>query len=146
MNELDVTIAAAMRARDQTRLSTLRMLKAAIVNRSIERGRELRDEEVRQVVASLIKQRREAIDQFVRGGRQELADREAAEIGVLEQYLPPAVASDELEAAVAGAIAETGATGPKDVGRVMKAALARLAGRTVDGRAVNELVRQKLSR
>lgn len=143
-DDVNKALTDAMRARDERRLSTLRMLKSALVNRSVERGHALDDSEARQVVATLIKQRRESIEQFTKGGRQELADKEAAEIKVLEEYLPPAVSMDELEQVVAEAIAETGAAGPKDLGKVMKAALARLAGQTVDGKLVNEVVRKKL--
>jgi uncharacterized protein YqeY len=121
------------------------MLKAALMNREVERGRTLDDDEAQQVVASLVKQRKDSIDQFTKGGRQDLADKEAAEIRVLESYLPPAADPAVVERAVADAIAETGATSPKDMGRVMKAAMAKLAGQSVDGKAVNELVRQRLT-
>jgi uncharacterized protein YqeY len=110
----------------------------------VEKGRDLDDAEARQVVGALVKQRKDSIDQFVKGGRQELADKEAAEILVLEAYLPPAADPAAIDQAVADAIAETGATSPKDMGRVMKAAMARLAGQNVDGKTVNELVRRKL--
>lgn len=145
VDDVNKALTDAMRARDERRLSTLRMLKSALVNRSVERGHALDDTEARQVIATLIKQRRESIEQFTKGGRQELADKEAAEIKVLEEYLPPAVAMDELEQVVAEAIAETGAAGPKDLGKVMKAALARLAGKTVDGKLLNDVVRKKLA-
>jgi uncharacterized protein YqeY len=144
IDELSKAIADAMRKRDQIRLSALRMLKAALMNREVERGRSIDDAEARQVVGSLVKQRRDSIEQFTKGGRQDLADKEAAEITILETYLPPAVDPAVIARAVAEAITETGATSPKDVGRVMKAAMAKLAGQTVDGKAVNELVRQKL--
>jgi hypothetical protein len=121
------------------------MLKAALVNREIDRGRPLDDGEARQVVGSLVKQRRDSIEQFTKGGRQDLADKEAAEIRVLELYLPPQADPAAVERAVTEAIAETGASSPKDMGRVMKAAMARLAGQSVDGKTVNELVRQKLA-
>ena len=134
-----------MRKQDQVRLGALRMLKAAFMNREVERGRALDDADARQVVASLVKQRKDSIEQFTKGGRQDLADKEAAEIRVLESYLPPAADPAVIERAVAEAIAETGATSAKDMGRVMKAAMAKLAGQTVDGKAVNEMVRQKLS-
>ena len=142
----DVTtaIADAMRKHEQVRLDALRMLKAAFMNRAVEKGRELDDAEARQVVASLVKQRKDSIEQFTKGGRQDLADKEAAEIRVLEAYLPPAADSAVIDRAIAEAIAETGASSPKDMGRVMKAAMARLAGRNADGRAVNEAVRSKL--
>jgi len=134
-----------MRKQEPVRLGALRMLKAALMNREVERGRALDDTEARQVVTSLVKQRRDSIDQFTKGGRQELADKEAAEIAVLESYLPPAADPGAIDRAVAEAIAETGATSVKDMGRVMKAAMARLAGQSVDGKTVNELVKQKLS-
>ena len=134
-----------MRQHDAVRLSTLRMLKAALTNREIERGHPLDDSESLQVVASLVKQRKDSIDQFTKGGRQDLADKEQSEIAVLEAYLPAAADPAAVEQAVVDAIRETGASSPKDMGRVMKAALARLAGQTVDGKAVNEIVRRKLA-
>jgi len=144
-DEVSAAIADAMRRQDRLRLSALRMLKAAFMNREIEKGRALGDDEARQVVASLVKQRRESIEQFTRGGRADLAARESAEIGVLEAYLPPAADPAVLDRAVSEAIAETGAVSAKDMGRVMKAAMAKLAGQTVDGKAVNELVRSRLA-
>ena len=145
VNDVNTAIKDAMRSRDERRLSALRMLKSALVNKSVERGHELDDAEARQVVSTQIKQRRDSIEQFTKGGRQELADKEAAEITLLEQYLPPAISTDELDAVVAEAIAETGAAGPKDMGKGMKAAMAKLAGKTVDGKVVNDVVRKKLS-
>ncbi len=121
------------------------MLKAALMNREVERGRALDAAESQQVVASLVKQRKDSIDQFLKGGRKDLADKEAAEIRVLEAYLPAAADPATVERAVVDAIAETGATSPKDMGKVMKAAMARLAGQTVDGKALNEIVRAKLA-
>jgi hypothetical protein len=112
--------------------------------KAVEKGRELDHAEELLVVGTLVKQRRDSIDQFTRGGRQELADKEAAEIRVLERYLPPAAGAEEIGAAVDAAIAETGATSAKDLGKVMKAAMARLAGKSVDGKAVNEVVRARL--
>ncbi len=143
----DVTagIADAMRKHETLRLGALRMLKAALMNREVEKGRALDDSDARQVVGSLVKQRRDAIEQFKSGGRQDLADKEAREITVLEAFLPPAADPAVIERAVADAIRETGATSPKDMGRVMKAAMAKLAGQTVDGKAVNEMVRAKLA-
>ena len=138
-------IADAMKARDQTRLSALRMAKAALMNAAVSKGRDLDEAESAQVVASLLKQRRDSIEQFTSAGRTDLVDKERAEMAVLEAYAPPAVTEQDLSAAVDAAIAETGATTGKDVGRVMKAVMARLAGRTVDGKAVNELVRRKLT-
>jgi uncharacterized protein YqeY len=144
MDRIGQDIAAAMKARNQARLSPLRMAKAAIMNREVEKGRALEEAETEQVIASLIKQRRDSIEQFAKGGREDLVARETAEIAVLEAYLPPPLDRAEVEAAVVAAIAETGAAGPKDLGRVMKAAMAKLAGQTVDGKAVNEIVRAKL--
>jgi uncharacterized protein YqeY len=138
-------ITSAMKAKDAGRLSALRMLKAAIMNKAIEKGHDLDDEEVVQVVASLVKQRRDSIEQFSKAGRQDLVDKENGEIVVLEAYQPPAASSGEIDAAVAAAIAETGASSPKDIGRVMKAVMPRLAGKSADGRAVNDAVRRKLS-
>ncbi|HWT46190.1 MAG TPA: GatB/YqeY domain-containing protein [Vicinamibacterales bacterium] len=138
-------IADAMKSRDQTRLSALRMAKAALMNAAVSKGRDLDEAESAQVVASLLKQRRDSIEQFTSAGRTDLVDKERAEMAVLEAYAPPAVTEQDLSAAVDAAIAETGATTGKDVGRVMKAVMARLAGRTVDGKAVNELVRRKLT-
>jgi uncharacterized protein YqeY len=134
-----------MRKHDAVRLSALRMLKAAFMNREVERGHALDDAEARQVVASLVKQRKDSIDQFSKGGREDLARKEAAEMAVLETYLPPAADPAVIERAVADAIAEAGATSARDMGRVMKAAMAKLAGQSVDGKAVNELVRRKLA-
>ena len=145
LDELTTAIADAMRSQDQTRLVALRMLKAALVNREIDRGRPLDDGEARQVVGSLVKQRKDSIEQFTKGGRQDLADKEAAEIRVLESYLPAAADPAAVERAIIDAITETGASSPKDMGRVMKAAMAKLAGQSVDGKSVNELVRQKLA-
>jgi uncharacterized protein YqeY len=143
--DLNAAIADAMRSHDAIRLSALRMLKAALVNREVERGHVLDDAESLQVVASLVKQRKDSIEQFTRGGRQDLADKEAAEIRVLETYLPPAADSAAIDRAITDAVAETGATSIKDMGRVMKAAMAKLAGQSVDGKAVNERVRAKLA-
>ena len=145
VEQVSAGIADAMKKHDAVRLSTLRMLKAALMNREIERGHTLDDGESLQVVASLVKQRKDSIEQFTQGGRLELADKERAEIQVLETYLPAAAEPAVIEQAVADAIQETGATSPKDMGRVMKAAMARLAGQSVDGKTVNELVRAKLA-
>ena len=144
VEDVSKAITDAMKAKDAARLVALRMLKAALMNREVERGRALDEGEARQVVSALVKQRRDSIEQFTKGGRQDLADKETAEIAILEGYLPPAVDAVELEKAVDAAIASTGATSAKDMGRVMKAVMADLAGKTVDGKSVNELVRRKL--
>jgi uncharacterized protein YqeY len=138
-------ITDAMRAKDQGRLGPLRMLKAALMNREIEKTRALEEAEAQQVVSTLIKQRRDSIEQFTKAGRQELADKETAEIAILETYLPPPVTRAEIEQAVDAAIAATGATSAKDMGAVMKAAMAGLTGRNTDGKLVNEVVRSRLS-
>ena len=143
--QLTHDIAQAMKARETIRVSALRMAKAALMNASVAKGRELQESESQQVLAGLIKQRRDSIEQFQTAGRTDLVDRETAEIAVLERYAPPVASAEDLEHAVAAAIAETGATSPKDMGRVMKAVMSALAGRTVDGKAVNELVRKKLA-
>lgn len=145
IDEVNAAIADAMRKQEPIRLGALRMLKAALMNREVERGRATDDNDARQVVTSLVKQRKDSIEQFTKGGRQDLADKEAAEIRVLESYLPPSADPAVVERAVAEAIAETGASSPKDMGRVMKTAMAKLAGQSVDGKAVNDLVRQKLT-
>ena len=144
VEDVNKAITDAMKAKDAARLVALRMLKAALMNREVERGRALDDGEARQVVSALVKQRRDSIEQFTKGGRKDLADKETAEIAILEAYLPAAVDGAELERAVDAAIASTGAASQKDMGRVMKAVMADLAGKTVDGKAVNELVRRKL--
>jgi hypothetical protein len=135
---------AAMRAKDAPRLSTLRMVKAAMMNRQIDKGDELSDEEVAKMLQSLVKQRRDSVEQYERGGRAELAEKERVEITIIEDYLPQAATREEIEGAVAAAIAETGASSMKEMGAVMKAAQARLAGRAADGRVVSEIVKAKL--
>ena len=143
-DKVNTEITAAMKAKSQVRLSSLRMLKAAIMNKEVEKKRDLDDAEVLQVVAALVKQRRDSIEQFDKAGRADLVDKETGELKVLEEYLPPAASADDIAAAVAAAIAETGATSPKDMGKVMKAVMPKLAGKSADGRAVNEAVRRSL--
>jgi uncharacterized protein YqeY len=142
--DVNSAIADAMRRQDRGRLSALRMLKAAFVNRAVEKGRDIDDAEARQVVSALVKQRKDAIEQFTKGGRQELADKEAAEIVVLESYLPPPADPAAVERAVNDAILETGATSAKEMGKVMKAVMAKLADQNVDGKTINALVRARL--
>lgn len=141
---VDSEIASAMKARDQVRLSSLRMLKTGLINREVEVGT-LTPAEESHVVRALTKQRQDSIEQFGRAGRTDLVAKETADLEVLETFLPPALSPEILEAAVVAAIAETGATGPKDMGKVMKAAMARLADQGVDGRRLNELVRARLA-
>jgi uncharacterized protein len=144
LERVNQNINEAMRSRDQARLSALRLLKSSLVNRRVEKGRDLDDSEAQQVVATLVKQRRDSIDQFTKAGRQDLAEKETAEIAVLESYLPPPADPAEIEQAITAALTETGAKSAKDLGRVMKAVMSKLGGRNVDGKAVNERVRRKL--
>jgi uncharacterized protein YqeY len=137
-------LTTSMKAQDAPRTSTLRMVKAAVMNREIEKGGELDDEEMLKLLRTLVKQRRDSVEQYEKGGRQDLADKEKSEIDVIEAYLPQAAGREEIEAAVAAAIRETGAGSIKDMGRVMKAAQAALAGKNADGRTVSEIVKAKL--
>jgi uncharacterized protein len=138
-------LTASMKAQDAQRTSTLRMVKAAMMNRKIEKGSELDDDDVQKLLRSLVKQRRDSIEQYEKAGRQELVDKEKAEITVIEGYLPQAASQAEIDAAVAAAIAETGAISIKDMGKVMKAAQAALAGKNADGKAVADTVKSKLA-
>jgi uncharacterized protein YqeY len=145
LKELIVSdMTAAMKAKDAARTSTLRMVKAFVMNREIEKGGALTDEEMTKTLQSLVKQRRDSIEQYEKAGRQELADKERAEIAVIEGYLPQAASREEIEQAVAAALAETGATSMREMGQVMKVVQARLAGRNADNRAVSEIVKAKL--
>jgi len=144
-NQIIADMTAAMKAKDAARTSTLRMLKAAIVNREIEKGGALDDEELSKLLRSQVKQRRDSVEQYQKGGRQDLAEKETAEITVIEGYLPQAASTEEIEQAVAAAIAETGATSMKEMGAVMKAAMVLLAGKNPDGRTVSETVKKKLA-
>ena len=143
--KLGPDIVTAMKAKDQTKLTALRMLKTALTNKSIEKGRALDEAEELQVVSMLIKQRRDSIDQFTKGGRTDLADKEQAEIGILTTYQPASASDEDIAAAVAAAMTETAATSAKDMGKVMKAVMAGLAGKTVDGKKVSEAVKAKLT-
>jgi hypothetical protein len=143
--DVNLSITRAMKAHDAPTLSALRMLKTALTNKEVEKGRALEPGEELQVVAALIKQRRDSVDQFRKGGRPDLAEKEQFDVTLLEGMMPPPVGAAEIEEAVAKAVAETGATSPKDMGRVMKAAMAALAGQPADGKAVNEAVRRKLA-
>jgi hypothetical protein len=143
--QIVVDLTAAMKAQDAQRTSTLRMVKAAMMNRRIEQGSDLTDDDVQKLLRSLVKQRRDSIEQYENAGRQELVDKEAAEIAVIEAYLPQAASAEEIETAVTAAIAETGATSMKDMGKVMKAAQAALAGKNADGKTISEIVKAKLA-
>jgi uncharacterized protein len=145
LEQISHDITGAMKARDAARLSALRMAKAALMNGEVAKGRPLEEPEAQQVLASLIKQRRDSIEQFTSGGRQDLVDKETADLAVLERYAPPAASAAEIEQAIDAAITETGAASPKDMGRVMKAVMVALAGKSADGKVVNEIVRKKLA-
>jgi uncharacterized protein YqeY len=136
---------AAMKAQDAARTSTLRMVKAAITNREKEGGGELTDEDVQKLLRSQVKQRRDSVEQFEKACRTELAAKEQAEIAIIETYLPQAASQEEIDQAVATAITESGASSMKDMGAVMKAAMAKLAGKNADGKMVSETVKAKLS-
>ena len=138
-------LTTAMKAQDANRTSTLRMVKAAMMNRQIEKGSELDDDDMQKLLRSLVKQRRDSIEQYEKAGRQELVDKEQAEIDVIETYLPQAASQEEIEQAVTAAIAETSATSMRDMGKVMKAAQAALAGKNADGKLISEIVKAKLN-
>jgi uncharacterized protein len=137
-------ITDAMRAKDADRLSTLRMVKATLMNKKIDKGDELTDDEVMKTLQSIVKQRRDSIDQYTNAGRMDLAAKEQAELGFVEIYLPQSASLEEIEKAVTEAIAEVGATSMKEMGLVMKATTAKLSGKTVDGKLVSETVKAKL--
>jgi uncharacterized protein YqeY len=134
----------AMRAKEELRLSVLRMVKSALKNKEIEKIRPLDEAESLQILNTLVKQRRESVEMFTKGGRKDLADKETLEIAVIESYLPAAAGGAEMDAAIDAAIAETGANSPKQMGGVIKAARARLEGKTVDGKALSDRVRARL--
>ncbi len=136
---------AAMKSKEAARLSVLRMMKAAIRNKEIDIRQELDDAQAVQVLINLIKQRKDSIEQFTKGGRTDLADKESAEIKVIEEYLPAAVNDEEINSIIDAVISETGAASIKDMGKVMKACMARFSGRPVDGSKVSELVKAKLA-
>jgi uncharacterized protein len=144
MEQIDKELPVAMKAQDALKVSVLRMIKTALKNKQIELGKALDDSEAGAVLRTLVKQRRESIEQFRRGGREDLAKKEEAEIKIVQTFLPAAVTDPEIDAAVAAALTETGASSPKDMGKVMKAVMAKFAGRNVDGKRVNEKVRAKL--
>jgi uncharacterized protein len=144
LEQITKDLTQAMKAKDQLRLDTLRMVKSALKNREIDAGKPLDDAEIIKSLNTLVKQRREAADQYAKGNRQELADKELAEIKVIEAYLPAAVGEAEIEQAVVEAISALAAPSAKDTGSVMKAVMAKFAGKTIDGKLVNSIVRQKL--
>lgn len=143
-DRINEDLTAAMKAKESERLSVLRMMKTAVKNKEIENRAELDDSQVIQVLAMLIKQHRDSIEQFSRGGRPELAKKEASEIKIIEEYLPAAVSDTEIAAVVEEVIRSTGASSPKDMGTVMKHCMARFAGKLVDGKQVSAAVKQRL--
>jgi len=144
-DQIIADLTAAMKAKDAETTSTLRMVKATLMNRQIDKGGELDEDEVTKALQSLVKQRRDSIEQYEKAGRPELAAKESAEISVIDNYLPQAASADEIAAAVAAAVAETGASSMKDMGSVMKAAMTHLAGKPADGRAVSDAVKARLT-
>jgi uncharacterized protein YqeY len=144
LERINSDLMTAMKNKESERLSTLRMVKTAIKNREIEKMASLTDDEAIKILQSLVKQRRDSIEQYKQGGRPELAEKEAAEIKIIEEYLPAALDEAAITKIVAEAIAQTGANSMKEMGNVMKAVMARLAGQTVDGKVVNQIVKSKL--
>jgi uncharacterized protein YqeY len=138
-------ITDAMRTKDSLRLNTLRMMKSAVKNKEIEKMKPLDENEVLAVFNMLVKQRKDSVEQFRKGDREELAQKEEAEIKIIEEYLPAAASEDDIRRAIDEAVQESGAASMKDMGKVMKAALTRLAGKSVDGGRVSQLVKEKLS-
>jgi uncharacterized protein YqeY len=135
----------AMKSRDQLRMDVIRMIKAAILNKEVELKKDLDDAEMSRIMTTLIKQRRESVEQFEKAQRTELADKERKEISIIESYLPQALSLQELDAIITAVLKETGARSPKDMGVVMKAVMARLAAHTVDGKQISDLVKAKLA-
>ncbi|HET9176733.1 MAG TPA: GatB/YqeY domain-containing protein [Terriglobia bacterium] len=137
-------LVAAMKAREELRLSVLRMAKTALKHKQVELGKALSDDEAIAVLRTLVKQRRDSVEQFRKGGREDLAAKEEAETEILQTYLPAEASDEEIGSAVAAAIAETGAGGPQDLGKVMKVAMQKLAGKNADGKRVSQTVRTRL--
>jgi uncharacterized protein YqeY len=145
LDQVQKDLVAAMKAKDEARLSAIRMIKTALMKTQVDSMKALDEAAEQQVLKSLVKQRIDAAEMFRKGGRIELAEKEEAEKKLIESYLPASASAEEMDAAVEAAMAETGVTSAKQMGVVMKAAQARLAGKTVDGKALSERVRQKLS-
>ena len=142
--QVEKDLVAAMKAREELRLSVLRMAKTALKHKQVELGKPLSDDQAMAVLRTLVKQRRDSVEQFRKGGREDLATKEEAETEILQAYLPGEASEEEISAAIIAAIAETGAAGPQDLGKVMKAAIQKLAGKNADGKRVNQMVRAKL--
>lgn len=145
VDQITQDVTQAMKAREEHRLSTLRMVKSALKNKEIDKRAPLDDKEAMAVLSTLIKQRKDSIDAFTKGGRQELADKEAAEIVIIEGYLPKSLGEEEIAAAVKATIAEMGSPTMKDMGTVMKNTMAKFGGARVDGKVVSEIVKRELS-
>jgi uncharacterized protein len=145
LDQIQTQMVTAMKAKDEARLGTLRMMKSALQKHQIDSGKPLDEPTEMQVLNTLIKQRRESAEMFRKGGREELAEKEEFELSMIEGFLPAAPTAEEVEKAIAEAMAETGATTAKQMGLVMKAAQAKLAGKRVDGRALSEAIKAKLS-
>jgi len=144
-DRLSDDLKVAMKAKDQLRMDVIRMIKAAAMNREIELKKDLDDAELSRIMAMLVKQRRESVEQYQKANRADLADKELKEISIIESYLPKAISADELRGLIDAVVRESGATSPKEMGAVMKAVMARLAGQNVDGKQVSELVRARLT-
>lgn len=143
--KIQADIAGAMRSKEILKLSVLRMMKTAVKNKEVEKMKPLDETEVLAVFNSLVKQRKDSVEQFRKGGREDLAEKEESEIKVIEQYLPAAASEEDIRQAIENAIQETGASSMKDMGKVMKAALAQLSGKSADGSRVSQMVKEKLS-
>ena len=144
-DRIQADIAEAMRSKDTLKLGVLRMMKSAVMNKKVEKMKDLDEPEVLTVFNTLVKQRKDSVDQFRKGGREDLAQKEEAEIKVIESYLPAAASEEDIRRAIEEAIQETSATSMKDMGKVMKATQARLSGKTVDGARVSQMVKEKLA-
>ena len=145
LEKIQSHLADAMKSKDQLRLSVLRMMKAAVKNKEVEKMKPLDEGEAIAILNTLVKQRKDSAEQFRTGGREEMATKEEAEIKIIEEYLPAAASEDDIRNAIGEALQETGASSMKDMGKVMKATMARLAGKTADGSRVSQLVKEKLS-
>jgi len=146
VDQIQKDIVTAMKEKQELRLSVLRMVKSALHLKSVEKMRPLEDAESIQILQTLLKQRRESVEQFTKGGRQELADKETKEIAIIEEYLPAGASDADMAAAIEAAIAETGANSPKQMGAVVKAAKGKLEGKTVDGKVLSDRVRERLAK
>jgi uncharacterized protein YqeY len=144
VEKVEKDLVAALKAQETLKLSVLRMMKAALMNKKVEHGKAVDDQEALAVLRTLAKQRHESVEAFRKGAREDLAAKEEAEIKIVEAYLPAAASDEEIDAAVAAAIAETGASAAKDMGKAMKVAMAKLAGKNADGKRVSEKVRARL--